>query len=318
MSRDRCPNCNSEEIVSDFQRGESICSNCGLVVSRLIDTTPEWRAFSGEEKAARSRTGGPVSALKSDFGVSSQISFGNMDIHGKKLEPNVMAKMRRLRWLNRRDSRSQIRNLRIALRELRRIVSQLELSEEIAEAAATTYRKALKADLIRGRSIESMVAAAVYIAARQYNNPTTLKDIEKTINADRKVIARCFRLYVQELRIRPTPIDPAVLLSRLCNELELTTATQNEALKILEESKSRRLDMGKNPLSVAAAAIYIAGIRTGERRTQQQVAKAAKTTPVTLRNRFREIVDSLELANVIVKRGAASAPVYVRDPWKFD
>ena len=76
MSRDRCPNCNSEEIVSDFQRGESICSNCGLVVSRLIDTTPEWRAFSGEEKAARSRTGGPVSALKSDYGVSSQISFG--------------------------------------------------------------------------------------------------------------------------------------------------------------------------------------------------------------------------------------------------
>ena len=177
MSRDRCPNCNSEEIVSDFQRGESICSNCGLVVSRLIDTTPEWRAFSGEEKAARSRTGGPVSALKSDYGVSSQISYGNMDIHGKKLEPNVMAKMRRLRWLNRRDSRSQIRNLRIALRELRRIASQLELCEEIAEAAATTYRKALKADLIRGRSIESMVAAAVYLAARQYNNPTTLKDI---------------------------------------------------------------------------------------------------------------------------------------------
>ena len=75
--------------------------------------------------------------------------------------------------------------------------------------------------------------------------------------------------------------------------------------------------MGKNPLSVAAAAIYIAGIRTGERRTQQQVAKAAKTTPVTLRNRFREIVDALEFSDVIVKRGAASAPVYIRDPWKF-
>ncbi|MBA7543661.1 hypothetical protein ES705_35998 [subsurface metagenome] len=162
-----------------------------------------------------------------------------------------------------------------------------------------------------------MVAAALYIAARQYSNPIMLKDIEKQINADRKVIARCFRLYVQELNIKPTPVNPAILVAKLCDELELTTQTQNEAVKILEESKSKRLDVGKNPMSIAAAAIYIAGIRTGERRTQQQVAKAAKTTPVTLRNRFREIVDSLELANVVVKRGAASAPVYVRDPWKF-
>jgi len=149
-----------------------------------------------------------------------------------------------------------------------------------------------------------MVAAAIYLAARQYNNPTTLKDIEKHIRADRKVIARCFRLYVQELNIRPTPIDPTLLLSKLCDELELTSATQTEARIILEETKSRRLDMGKNPLSVAAAAIYIAGIRTGERRTQQQVAKVAKTTPVTLRNRFREIVDALEFSDVIVKRGS--------------
>jgi transcription initiation factor TFIIB len=317
MSEERCSNCNSNEIVSDYSRGESICSNCGVVLSKLIDTTPEWRSFTAEEKSNRSRTGAPISSLKSDYGISSQISFSNMDIYGRKLEPAVVAKMRRLRWLNRRDSRSHIRNLRIALRELRRIVSQLELSDEIAESAATNYRKALKADLIRGRSIESMVAAAIYIASRQYNNPTTLKDIEKHIHADRKVIARCFRIYVQELNMKPTPLDPAVLLAKLCNELDLTVATQNEALKILEESRSRRLDMGKNPLSVAAAAIYIASIRTGERRTQQQVAKVAKTTPVTLRNRFREIVDSLDLANVIVKRGAASAPVYVRDPWKF-
>ncbi|MHA1668707.1 MAG: transcription initiation factor IIB [Candidatus Heimdallarchaeaceae archaeon] len=318
MSKDHCPNCNSTEIVEDYARGEKICSNCGLVVSRLIDSSPEWRAFSGEERANKSRTGSPISALKSDYGVSSQISYGNIDIFGKKLDPNVVAKMRRLRWLNKRDSRSQIRNLRIALRELKRIASQLEISEEIAEAAAKTYRKALKADLIRGRSIESMVAAAIYLAARQYNNPTTLKDIEKHIRADRKVIARCFRLYVQELNIRPTPIDPTLLLSKLCDELELTSATQTEARIILEETKSRRLDMGKNPLSVAAAAIYIAGIRTGERRTQQQVAKVAKTTPVTLRNRFREIVDALEFSDVIVKRGAASAPVYARDPWALE
>ena len=311
MTTHTCFNCSSEEIITDKVKGEYICSNCGLVISRIIDSSPEWRAFTGAEKASRSRVGAPISALKADYGISSQICGGSRDIFGNKLNPTVVAKMRRLRWLNRRDSRSHIRNLRIALRELRRIASQLELCEEIAEAAATTYRKALKADSILLPLIKSAFNAF------QYSNPIMLKDIEKQINADRKVIARCFRLYVQELNIKPTPVNPAILVAKLCDELELTTQTQNEAVKILEESKSKRLDVGKNPMSIAAAAIYIAGIRTGERRTQQQVAKAAKTTPVTLRNRFREIVDSLELANVVVKRGAASAPVYVRDPWKF-
>ncbi|MHA1687102.1 MAG: transcription initiation factor IIB [Candidatus Heimdallarchaeaceae archaeon] len=316
MNETKCPNCNSSNFVTDRRRGEIICGNCGLVISRIIDSSPEWRAFNTEETSSRSRVGSPVTPLKTDFGISSQISQSQTDVYGHKLSPQVLARMKRLRWLNRRDSRSHIRNLRIALRELRRLSSQLELPEEISEAAATIYRKALSADLIRGRSIDAMVAAAIYIAARKYNNPLTLKDIERHINTDRKVIARCFRIYVQELNIKPTPVDPSALVAKLCNELELTSMTRNEAIAILEETKYRRLDVGKNPMSIAAAAIYIACIRTGERRTQQQVAKAAKTTPVTLRNRFREIVDALELANIIIKRGAASAPVYMKDPWK--
>lgn len=317
MSETVCPNCNSSNLVTDRRRGEIICGNCGLVISRIIDDSPEWRAFNAEEVSSRSRAGGAISPLKTDYGISSRISHAETDVFGHKLSPQVLAKMRRLRWLNRRDSRAHVRNLRIALRELRRLASQLELPDEITEAAANIYRKALEADLIRGRSIDAMVAAAIYIAARKYNNPLTLKDIEKHINTDRKVIARCFRIYVQELNIKPTPVDPATLVSKLCNELELTSMTRNEAKAILEETKHKRLDVGKNPMSIAAAAIYIACIRTGERRTQQQVAKAAKTTPVTLRNRFREIVEALELANIVIKRGAASAPVYMKDPWKM-
>ncbi len=314
---DKCPNCSSSDIKHDYSRGEIICRNCGLVISKIIDHSPEWRAFSDEERISRSRASSVVSPLKTDFGVSSSISYSDKDIYGRKLGVGILNKMRRLRKLNRRETRAHVRNLRIALREIRRLISQLDLSDEIGEYAATFYRKALKADLIRGRSIESMVAAAVYIAARQTNTPLTLKDIEKHINSDKKVIARCFRLYVQELDIRPTPVNPTVLVSKICAELELSARTENEAIKILEETRYQRLDVGKNPSSVAAASIYIASIRTGERRTQQQVAKAAKTTPVTLRNRFREIVDSLELANVIVKRGAASAPIYLKDPWKI-
>ncbi len=317
MDRLVCSNCGSEDVICDYKRGERTCSLCGLVISQIIDESPEWRAFTSDEKSSRSRAGSVISPLKANYGFSSQIGYGDIDIYGRKLDSNTILKMRRLRWLNRRETRSHVRNLRVALRELKRMASQIDLGDEVAETSATIYRKALKADLIRGRSIESMIAAAIYIASRQHNSPITLKDIEKVVNSDKKVVARCFRIYVQELGIKAVPVDPSVLISKLCTELDVTSATQNVALAILDETKMKRLDVGKNPMSIAAAAIYIAGIRTGERRTQQQVAAVAKTTPVTLRNRFKEIVDNLELANIIIKRGAASAPVYIRDPWKY-
>ena len=162
-----------------------------------------------------------------------------------------------------------------------------------------------------------MIAAAVYIAARTHSVPLTLKDIEKHTPIDRKVLARRFRVYVKELNITPTPADPSIMLDRLASHLELTSGTRQRAIDILRQTRELKLDVGKNPMSIAAAAIYLAGIQTGERRTQQQVAKAAATTPVTLRNRFKEIVQHLDMPDIAIKRGAAATPVYFKDPWQF-
>jgi transcription initiation factor TFIIB len=76
------------------------------------------------------------------------------------------------------------------------------------------------------------------------------------------------------------------------------------------------LAVGKNPRSDAAAALYIAGVQTGERRTQAQMAGAARTTPVTIRNRFKELLDVLQI-DLEIKRGAAAVPVYIEDRVAF-
>lgn len=312
-----CKVCGSQSLINDNSRGEIICTECGAVQDIIISTGPEWRAFTKSEQDARERVGAPTSNLKIDKGLRTQIGAGYKDISGRKLSPTTIARMHRLRWLNRRTGRSEARNLRDAIFELKRIASQLGISEDITESAAIYYRRALKAKLIRGRSIDSMTAAAIYIACRTHNVPKTLKDICTTGKVEKKELARCVRVYIVELGIKPTPIDPAQLVSRLGTELEVTMHTQNRAIEILKTVREYKLDVGKNPMSIAAAVIYIAGIQTGERRTQQQVAAAAKTTPVTLRNRFKELVAALEIGEVTVKRGAAATPVYVRDPYKF-
>ncbi len=285
---------------------------CGL---KIIDAsgTP---AYNNETSVNKQRNGPALSNLKADYGLATEIGNSTSDAYGSKISSITRHKMRRLRWINSRSSKSEIRNLRTALRELKRLSAALGLPQETQATASFYYRKALKAKLIRGRSINSMVAASVYLAARKHKYAIILKDLERYSMVEKKVIARNFRTLLKELNIKPTLTGPSDHIPRLISKLELSHSTETHARKILEQARKNKLDVGKSPMSVAAAAIYLACLRTGERRTQQQVAEAAQTTPVTLRNRFRAISESLTI-DVEVRRGAAAVPVFFRPPVKL-
>src|SRR2546428_569759 len=63
----RCPECNSGHLSFDYERGELICEECGLVLTdQMIDQGPEWRAVDVGDGAKRAGTGsaaGPSRAL---------------------------------------------------------------------------------------------------------------------------------------------------------------------------------------------------------------------------------------------------------------
>ena len=46
---------------------------------------------------------------------------------------------------------------------------------------------------------------------------------------------------------------------------------------------------------IAAAVTYIASKLTDERRTQSEVAKEAKISEVTIRNRYKELLNEIEI-----------------------
>ncbi|MHA2334834.1 MAG: transcription initiation factor IIB [Candidatus Hodarchaeales archaeon] len=291
----RCPECNSDKIIEDQKRGVKVCENCGLVLEEtLFVTTPEWRAYSTDEREMKTRTGSPLSPLRADLGLKVQISNSRRDSQGNYIAPEMQNKFRRLTKMDNITRDSQHRNLQSALKELKRLRSQLELPEDIAETASYYYRRALKENLIRGRSIDGMVTAALYIACRKRGIPITLKDIAEVANVSAKELGRCVRIILRDLSIKAKPSDHNALIHRLGGGLKLSMLTRNKAVKIMNEAKKRGLTIGKNPMSIAAAALYIAAIRTGERRTQQEIAKEAKTTPVTIRNRFKELYKVLE------------------------
>ena len=77
---DKCPECGSTNLIHDYDSGETVCSNCGLVLhEQTLDKGPEWRAFTQEEKQSRSRVGVPTSYSVHDKGLSTAIGRVDRD-----------------------------------------------------------------------------------------------------------------------------------------------------------------------------------------------------------------------------------------------
>jgi transcription initiation factor TFIIB len=182
-----------------------------------------------------------------------------------------------------------------AMNELQILSEKLHLSSSIKELAAVIYRKALEEDLTRGRSIAAILAAAVYVACRFTRTPKTLKDIVEFSSLSRGEVSRAYRLLVRTLKIEMPPHDPLGYVSRIAEKAKISGKVQGVAVKILRRAKRKRITMGKDPVGVAAAVLYLACQSQGENATQKEIAEAAGITEVTLRNRKKELVKKLDL-----------------------
>ncbi len=294
-----CPDCGEKNAIRDASRGEVACANCGLVLDdNAIDSGPEWRAFTTEERDKRARTGSPVNYALQDHDLSTMIDWRNRDAAGRQITSNRRAEIYRLRkWQRRSRVHSSIeRNLASAMSELDRLSSQLGVSRTVKETAAVMYRRALERRLIRGRSIDAMIAAAMYAACRLREAPCTLDEIAYHSRINRKELGRCYRLLLRRLDVRMPVSQPSNFIPRFSQTLGLSSRVQRRAVKILEDARAKGITAGKDPTGLAASALYISAIMEGERRTQREIAEVAHVTEVTVRNRYKELVRELQLA----------------------
>lgn len=287
VSGSKCPSCGDKKMITDEITGELFCGKCGFVVSdKVSDTGAEWRSFASDD-TNRARTGAGTSLTMHDMGLSTIIGAANKDATGKPLTSSMKSSIERLRtW----DSRSQAhssadRNLRQALNEMGKLKDKLALTDAVVEKAAYIYRKAMEKKLVRGRSIQGLVAACLYAACRNTETPRTLDDVADGINIRRKDVARCYRLIFRELELKMPVVDPVKGVSRIASIAELSEKSKRKAVSILEQAKKIGMVAGKDPMGIAAAALYLACISTGEVKSQKDISIASGVTEVTIRNR---------------------------------
>jgi transcription initiation factor TFIIB len=294
-----CPECGGQLAVDD-EHGETVCTDCGLVVETdRIDHGPEWRSFNDGERTNASRVGAPTTKLLHDKGLSTQIDWKNKDTYGRALSARQRQKMERLRtWDERFRARNhKERNLKQALGEVDRMGSALGLPDDVRETASVIYRRALAEDLLPGRSIEAVATASVYAAARQGGTPRSIPEVAMVSRVDETEFKRAYRYVVRELGLEVQLADPAQYLRRYASELGMDSETELRARELLSDGQETGVHVGKSPTGLAAAALYAAGQLSGEPVTQKEIGEVANVSEVTIRNRYKELLDAASAAD---------------------
>ncbi len=296
-----CPECGSEKIKYDYERGETICNACGAVLNEsMVDLTQEWRAFDEDQRSRRVRTGAALTPMKHDQGITTEIGKGKGELF--KVSSKKRAQYYRLTKWHKRLIKSKDRNLSFAFSELQRLVSQLHLSRAVHEKVAKLYQQAVNKGLVRGRSTESIIAALLYTTCREEGAPRTLDEISKASGINRRDIGKTYRYIARKLRIRILPAKAQDYVPRFGSILNLSERVQVRAAEILDEAGTFDVTSGKGPIGVAAAALYIAAVLEGEKKTQREVADAIGVTEVTIRNRYKEMVESLGIKDEVEEK----------------
>ncbi len=294
----KCPECNSRKLVYDENRGERHCNECGMVIEdAMIDPSAEWRTFTQDGGGPdRSRVGAPTSNLFHDKGLSTEIDWQNKDFSGSAISSKYRSQMHRMRkWQKRaRTKDSKERNLSEALTRIQYICSKMNLPKTVAERSADIYRKALAEDLIRGRSIEVTAGASVFIANQQMLTARTVEDVAIVLKTNPKEIGRTYRFLKRRLMIRTPPPSPLTYVSRFCSELGLNSDTEGKVREIINLAEEKELTYGKSPTGITAAALYIAGYQMNQIRTQREISEITNVTEVTIRNRYKGLLESLD------------------------
>ena len=255
----RCPVCGGP-LVTDRERGEVVCAQCGLVVAEsAVDTGPEWRVFDEREKR-RVRTAPLKLVVKTDMAVRPE--------HG--VQWRVLAKF------HRDTLHGYERRLVKIGAELKRIRECAGLPQSVVKEAESLVKKYF--EVVAGFPPEVVAVAVLWTAAKAAGVPRPLEDFLRCSKAEERRVRRVAWRLKEEMRLGRRPIEDCV--KTLAARVSLPAPVVKSAVDILE--RNRRVLAGKNPWVSAAAALWLASLkRLG---LLKALAEAAGTTPASVRN----------------------------------
>jgi transcription initiation factor TFIIB len=302
-SSQRCSFCGFGLII-DTESGELICPKCGIVVrDRVIDEHPEWKAIDLDEKQRRVRVGAPHTFLLHDEGLSTLVGDKPYGL-GSSFQQSNDAKKIKAMYSKVRVSTDE-RSLMRLLEKIDSLSTKLSLPSNVAETAAYLIRSSKIKEFARNKGQKEIAASMIYLACRMCNINRTLKEVSDIANLREKDVAKYYRALAQNFPTSPIArLSISNYVTKLANilsmnlhkdGLSLSTKVERVAITLASEIGESEITLGKNPVGLAAACVHIASTLSDEAVSLEDIAEAVDITPLTVRSRTKEILQSYDI-----------------------
>lgn len=299
----KCPSCGSTDVILDPERGEYVCRRCGLVIQEhVVDTGPEWRAFSGEEALIYERAK-PISPALPYQGIGSSI----IEIKHSH-NPLLQSKLRALVRFNRFGQYQYVeRRILDLLDIIKPIKYRLNLPDSVIEEALVLFRQLSSRYDLRGTRTKDLALVVLYISCKRARIVCPLRELRRALGIEKsKRISKLFSIARQVIGVEGITAgnreELGRFLQRVVNALKLSEDVRflvtKLAMDIVNEGMRKRLTNGRTFYALVASAVYIAVTLMGVRKKQRDVAEASGVTDVTIRNRYKEVLSKI---NIVVE-----------------
>lgn len=191
------------------------------------------------------------------------------------------------KYQNRRTLSSSDRALINAYREINDMAGRINLAKTIIDRANNLFKQVHDGKNLKGRANDAIASACLYIACRQEGVPRTFKEICGVSKISKKEIGRCFKLILKVLETSVDLITTTDFMSRFCSNLGLPNMVQRAATHIARKAVEIDIVPGRSPISVAAAAIYMASQASEDKRSQKEIGDIAGVADVTIRQSYK-------------------------------
>lgn len=293
------------DIVERFSEGDMVCGNCGLVLGdRIVDTRSEWRTFSNDDQGNDdpSRVGDAGNPLLDGNQLDTIIAAGPPGGGPGSGAGRELTRAQSRSTHDRKDSA-----LQSAFARITQMCEAFLLPKVVQDAAKEAYKLVHDDRKLKGKSQESIMAAAIFIACRHAGVARTFKEIWALTSVPKKEIGRTFKVMEKLLLsagVKLTHGGAAAdagagsqsgaedLMRRFCSHLGLPAAVTKTAERIARRAKDEGTLAGRSPISVAAASIYMAAGLHGQAVPASKIAEKTGVSDGTIKTSYKFLWES--------------------------
>jgi transcription initiation factor TFIIB len=177
---------------------------------------------------------------------------------------------------------------RLVKKEMDKLAVEMSVPESVRSNSERICDEVMAKNLMSRRPVPVVAASSLYTACRETHTPVTLRDLAAATDSNPREIGRCYRSIISRMNIAPPDLNGARYATRVASAVGASPEATELSLQIVKNAIERGLG-GRNPMTLAAAAVYLACLISGEDSRQSDVAEAAAISEVSVRECIKAV-----------------------------